>query len=96
MTRVLEHYETQTDENAVAEDEVEVDLEDPFWSRIGAEDDRWMCKATKQMRPSLAALRETRSRMVELAEQFAGRYDGWRARVDLSRGSDRPQTERTR
>lgn len=41
----------------------------------------WLCRLTRQMAPSHAAIAATRTRLEELATSLEGEFDGWEAAV---------------
>ena len=47
----------------------------------GPEDPDWLCLATREMIPTLDALRELRQDFTTLADAGGGTYDGWGATV---------------
>ena len=41
----------------------------------------WLCRLTREMVPSRAAIKATRARLEELATSLGGEFDGWEAAV---------------
>jgi hypothetical protein len=49
--------------------------------QASASDSKWLCLATKMMRPDLVDLDSTRTTLEQIAANFGGEFDGWETQV---------------